>query len=79
MDVSAIALQGVQQAEAKLESIAASIASSAAASPGGANLDTANLSAEMLALMSAQNQASANLTTLKAADEIQQTVLDVMA
>jgi hypothetical protein len=79
MDISAIALQGVQQAEAQLESAASAIASSGAASPGGANSDTVTLSAEAVALMSAQNQTAVNLTTLKAADEIQKTVLDIMA
>ena len=57
MDLSAIALQGLQQAESQLNQAAAGIASFGAASPDGAGLDTVSLSAEMVALMSAQNLA----------------------
>jgi len=79
MDLSAIALQGLQQADAQLEQAATSIASFGAASPNGAGLDTVDLSAEVVALMSAKTQTSVNLATLKTADEMQKSVIDLMA
>ena len=79
MDISAIALQGVQQAEAQLEQAATKIASYGAASPDGANLDTVDLSTEMVALMSAKNQTSLNLAVMKTAGEVQKKLIDVMA
>jgi len=79
MDISAIALQGLQQAEAQLDQAATSIASFGAASPEGAGLDTVDLSAEVVALLSAKNQSAANLGTLKVADEMQKAVIDLIA
>ena len=79
MDLSAIALQGLQQADVQLETAAAKIASSGASSPDGANLDSVDLSAEVVALMSAKNQFSVNLSTLKTGDEIQKSLIDMMA
>jgi flagellar hook protein FlgE len=79
MDPSAIALQGLQQAEVQLETAASRIASAGAASPDGANLDVVDLSSEMVALMSAQNQFAANLATLKTADQMQKALVDIKA
>lgn len=79
MDLSAIALQGVEQAQVQLENAAVTLAGAGAASPDGASLDTVDLSAEIVALMSAKNQFSANLSTLKTADHIQKNALDLMA
>jgi len=79
MDLSAIALQGMQQAETQLENVAIKIAEYGATSPDGANLDTVDLSAEMVALMSAKNEFSLNLKTLETADEVQKSLIDVMA
>ena len=74
MDVSSIALQGLQQADMRLEAAAVRIATAGADSPDGADLDIVNLSTEMVALMSAQNLFDANLATLKTADQIQQSL-----
>jgi flagellar basal body rod protein FlgG len=79
MDLSAIALQGVQQADAQLEQAASRIASDGASSTAGANLDVADLSSEMVALISAQDQFSVNVSTLKTAGEIQKNLIDLMA
>jgi hypothetical protein len=79
MDLSAIALAGLQQAAAQLEKAATRIASFGAASPDQTNLDTVDLSAEMVALMAAKNQSSINLNLLKTAAEIQQNSIDLMA
>ena len=79
MDLSAIALQGLQQADAQLNAAASKIASFEASSPDGAGLDSVDLSAEVVALTSARNQSEANLATLHTASEIQKNVIDLMA
>jgi len=79
MDLSAIALQGLVQGQVQLERAATRLAGAGARSPDGASLDTADLSAEVVALMSAKTQYSANLSTLRTADQLQKNVLDVMA
>ena len=79
MDISAIALQGLDQASAQLETAVAGIASAGAASPDGANLDTVSLSEEVVALMSAKTMYSANLSTLRTADQIQKSTIDLVA
>jgi flagellar hook protein FlgE len=79
MDLSAIALQGLHQAGARLESAGSKIASSAASSAGAANQDTVDLSAAVVALLSAKNLYSANLRSVKAADEILKTSIDLIA
>ena len=79
MDLSAIALPGLQQADAQLQAAAVRIASFGSASPGGAGLDTVDLNAEVVALMCAKNQSLASLITWKTADEMQKSVIDLMA
>jgi flagellar hook protein FlgE len=79
MDISAIALEGLHQAEAKMEKAAARIASFGADSFDGANVDTVDLSEEMLALMSARNEFSVNLKTLETAAEVEKNMIDLMA
>jgi flagellar hook protein FlgE len=79
MDPSAIALQGLQQAEVQLETAASAIASGGSTSANGSNLDVVDLSAEMVALMSAQTSFSANLATLKTADQMQKNLIDLTA
>jgi hypothetical protein len=79
MDLSAIAVQGLQQAETQLEAAATRIASMGADSSDGMSLDTVDLSTEMVALMVAKAQASVSLKTLETAGEIAKNVIDVMA
>ena len=79
MDPSSIALQALQQAEVQLNAAAAKIASAGASSPDGANLDVVDLSAEMVALMSAQSAFEVNLSTLKTADQMQESLIDLTA
>ena len=78
MDLSAIALQGLQQAEIQLGNVATRLAG-AGASPAGANLDIVDLSAEMVALMSAKTNVSVNLSVLKTVSQIQKDAIDLMA
>lgn len=79
MDLSAIALQGLSQADAQLESAAAAIASAGALSPDGSNVDTVDIASEIVALAAAKNVVSVNLATLKVADQIQKQTVDLMA
>ncbi|HYM75187.1 MAG TPA: flagellar basal body rod C-terminal domain-containing protein [Candidatus Dormibacteraeota bacterium] len=79
MDVSSIALQGLQTADAQLEAAAVALANAGANSANGAGVDVVDLSAQMVALMSAQNAFEVNLATLKTADQMQQALLDVKA
>ncbi|HUM04924.1 MAG TPA: flagellar basal body rod C-terminal domain-containing protein [Terriglobales bacterium] len=78
MDLSAIALQGLRQAEVNLDKAATRIASFGADSANG-DADSVDLSAEMVALMSAKNHFSLNLQTLETANEVQQSVIDILA
>ena len=77
MDPSAIALQGLQQADAQLETAVATIASAGATSPDGTPLDVVDLSAELVALMTAHNLFEANLATIKTADQMQKALIDI--
>jgi len=79
MDVSSIALQGLQQADIQLEAAASRMATAGSDSPDGANLDVVDLSTEMVALMSAQNLFNANLATLKTTDQMPKSLLDIKA
>ena len=79
MDVSSIALQGLQQANAQLEAAAVKIASAGGGSSETPTLDVVDLSAEMLALISARTLFDVNLATLKTADQMQKSLLDIKA
>jgi flagellar hook protein FlgE len=71
MDVSSIALQGMQQAQLQLENSARRVAS--------ANSDTVDLSQEMVSLLTAKNQFAANSNVVKIADEMQKSVINLLA
>jgi len=77
MNPISIAVQGLQQADAQLNAAASAIANAGAAP--GANLDMVDLSAEMVALMTAQNSFAANLATLKTTDQMQKCLIDITA
>lgn len=75
MDISSIALQGLQQADDRLQQAATRLASVGS----GGDVDTVSISAEMVALLSAKNEYATNLRALQTSDEVQQTALDIMA
>ena len=80
MDLNSIALQGIEQADSQLDAAASAIAQAGApGSPGSGSGDAVDLSAELVALMTAQAQLSAGLATVKTADELEQSLLDVTA
>jgi len=69
----------MQQAEAQLMSAATAISGTGAASLNGSNPDVVDLSAEMLALISAQASFAANAATLETVDQMEKILLDVTA
>ena len=79
MDLSSIALQGLQQADTQLANAASNIASFQANTPAGAGVDTVDLSAAVVELLSAKNNYSANAATVKVAEEIQKNTIDLLA
>lgn len=79
MDVTSVALQGLEQASAQLDAVATRVAAAASASDGAAAVDIVSLSEEMVALMSAKTAFAANVAVLKTAEQTQQSVLNVMA
>lgn len=77
MDISAIALQGLDQAQAKLERAAVRIAQYGDEVAGSS--DAVDLSAEMVALISAKDEVAVNLKVLQTAEDVQQQAIDIMA
>jgi hypothetical protein len=79
MDLSAIALQSLDQAQVQVDAAATALASAGTNSPDGAGLDTVDLATQIVGLNSAQTLLAADLSTLKTADEIQKNVLSLLA
>lgn len=77
MDPSAIALQGLQQADAQLETAASRIAHAGVTSRDGVPVDIVDLSAELVARMTAQKLFEANLATLKTDNQMQKALIDI--
>jgi flagellar hook protein FlgE len=77
VDISSIALQGLEQAYAQLDAAASCIAGTGAVQYGAA-LDTVSLSEELVALMTAQSLFAANINVLKTADQTQQSLLNIL-
>ena len=77
MDPSAIALQGLQQAEFQLNAAAAGVDAAGTQPSNGSDADVVDISPGMVALMSAQILYDANLATLKTADQVEQTLVDL--
>jgi flagellar hook protein FlgE len=79
MDISAIAIQGLNQADSQLQQAATAIASAGTQSAAGSNLDTVDLATEMVELLSARTLFAANLKTLSVASEIEKSAIDLKA
>lgn len=62
-----------------MDAAAGRIASAGSTSDGTAVVDIVSLSEEMVALMSAKTAFAANVSVLKTAEQMQQSVLNVMA
>jgi hypothetical protein len=70
MDLSAIALQGINQAENQLYTATSGLAS-AGASPNSPGVDVVDVASQMVAMNSAEILLQLNLSTLKTADQLQ--------
>jgi len=77
MDISAIALQGLEQAQVQLEAAATAIAGGGASS-SGQGADTVDLSTAVVALLTAKNQFALDIGVLKVADQTQKSLIDVV-
>jgi len=79
MDVSSIALQGLERAQAQVERTASRLASVGSGSPDGGVVDTLDLSQEMVALLSSKSEFAANINMLKVADDMQKSTISLLA
>ena len=78
MDVTAIAAAGVDAAQARFEKAATGVVAAAGGSDAG-GVDTVSLSDATVALLSAKNEFSANIRVAHVADDMQKTVLNLLA
>lgn len=78
MDIQTIALRGLEQSQARLDQAAGRIASIGDASPDGTNVDSVDLSAESVALLSAKNSVELNVSGMKAADRMQASLINLL-
>lgn len=79
MEISAIALQGLNQAQAQVEQAGGRLASIGANSGDGTPVDTANLSEAAVSLLTGKNAFAANIQLLKVADEMQSQAISLLA
>ena len=79
MDISAIALQGLQQATMQVDASAARLIAATAPPAEGMPVDSASLSEAAVALLGAKNQFSASIEVLKTANEMQKNLVNILA
>lgn len=77
MDVTAVALQGLSQAQARVEKVAQKLSGGVAAQAAAG--DIVDLTALAVQLTTAQRSFEANLAVVAVADEMLQHTLDVLA
>jgi hypothetical protein len=78
MDASAIAIQGLQQADAQFDAAAEAIVTDGSP-PVGSGASASDLGADMISLTSAQTEFEADIATLNTADQIEQSLIDATA
>jgi flagellar basal body rod protein FlgC len=76
MDISAIALGGLDRAYTQFQNAANQIAGAGAASAGP---DAVDLSSAAVSMVAASDNFAANIATLKVADDMQKHTLDILA
>ena len=79
MDVFAIALSGLDRAQAGLEQTASHLSRMAAPTSDGAPLDTVDLSTAAVELLAARRDFAINVRLLKTADEIERQAVNLLA
>jgi hypothetical protein len=78
MQISAIALQGLNQAQAQVDQAAGRLAS-IGADTSQADVDTAGLSDAAVALLAWKNAYAGDIQLLKVADKMQRQAIDLLA
>jgi flagellar hook protein FlgE len=78
VDISSIAVQGLQQAQFQLDNSAQRLAGIGSVTPDGAGADTVDLSAAAVSIVSARNQFAANVNVLKIADDMQKSLINLL-
>ncbi|HEY7388175.1 MAG TPA: flagellar basal body rod C-terminal domain-containing protein [Bryobacteraceae bacterium] len=78
MEILAVALEGLNRAEAKVDQAAVRI-SQAGVAPNGSSGDTVDLTKEIVNLAVAKEDFMANLKALQAGDELSQHTIDILA
>ncbi len=78
MELSAIALQGMERAQAQLERSAERLSRAGRPPSDGVPADTVDLSAEMVGLLSARNAFAAMTRVLKTTDDMERHVIDLL-
>jgi hypothetical protein len=80
MNISAISLQGLAQAQAQLDAAASNIVQSAAKSSSSTgNVVSPDIASQIVALNAAQTQFQLDASTLKTADQSQGSLLNIFA
>jgi hypothetical protein len=79
MQICAIALQGLNQAQAQVEQAGGRLASIGSNTSQGTPVDTASLSDAAVSLLSGKNEFAANIQLLKVADEMQAQTVNLLA
>jgi hypothetical protein len=78
VDLSAIALQGLERSQDRFDRASSQIAA-AGLPPVDSTGDTVNLSQAAVALLSAKDDFAANLKVMKTADEMQRVAINLLA
>jgi flagellar basal body rod protein FlgG len=81
VEISAIASQGLQQAQDRVDQTAAQIAAegAAAVSQNGPPVDAVDLSQQVVGLMSARDSYEVNLKMLQTGNELDRQTIDLLA
>jgi hypothetical protein len=78
VDISAIALQGLEQAQTQFGQAARNLASIGSPSPAGTDVDTVSLSDQTVSLLSAKNAFELNISVMKIANEMEGHAVDLL-
>lgn len=79
MNIVAIALDGLNQAQARFDQTARRLASIGAAPPAGVPADPVDISTDMVSLISARSQFATNLQVASTAGEMERQAIDLLA
>jgi flagellar hook protein FlgE len=78
MDITSTAIEGLNRAEEKLQSVATKLARSPIAESGQPK-DTVDLSAAAVEMMDARNKHAVNVKVIETAEEMSKHLLDILA